>query len=54
MKKKKITFGGRFYLLAVSVLLMIPIVNVMWLSVFEDDGGLWKFVRNKKYLPPYS
>ena len=52
--KKKITLFGWIYLLSSSVLLMIPILNVLWLKCFEEDKGIWTFVRNKKYLPPYA
>ena len=50
MLKKKITWFGIIYLSGVSVILMIPIVNILLLSLFEVDGGVWKFVRDKMYL----
>ena len=53
MAKKKITLFGWIYLIGSSKILMIPIFNILWLRTFEEDGGIWEFVRTKKYLPPY-
>ena len=53
MAKKKITLFGWVYLITCSILLMIPILNILWLSIFEEDGGIWKYVRDRKYLYPH-